>query len=111
MLALIAAALLFATVAFSQQKNEDEVLYLPGLKDSLKFRHYAGYLTANSTNGRDLFYWFLESQRNPSKDPVVLWLNGGPVCILLQLFFCVVFVVFGWSFVSLSSCSFLFFAF
>ena len=56
----------------------DEVKSLPGLSFKPKFRHFSGYL--NSTNGRHLHYWFVESQSNPSKDPVVLWLNGGPGC-------------------------------
>jgi hypothetical protein len=30
------------------------------------------------SSGRHLFYWFVESQRNPAQDPVVLWLTGGP---------------------------------
>ena len=25
-----------------------------------------------------LFFWFVESQGNPSKDPIALWNNGGP---------------------------------
>ena len=25
-----------------------------------------------------MHYWFIESQQDPSTDPVVLWLNGGP---------------------------------
>jgi len=27
---------------------------------------------------KKLFYWFVESQRNPAEDPLVLWMNGGP---------------------------------
>ncbi|KAJ6216550.1 hypothetical protein RDWZM_007707 [Blomia tropicalis] len=37
-----------------------------------------GYLSGGK--GKRLFYWFVESQNNPSEDPVVLWLNGGPGC-------------------------------
>jgi carboxypeptidase C (cathepsin A) len=30
--------------------------------------------------GKEIFYWFVESQRDPAKDPLVLWTNGGPGC-------------------------------
>ncbi len=56
--------------------NSDEIKYLPGLYPSPDFKQYSGYLDA--TQGRRLFYWFVESRNKPSKDPVVLWLNGGP---------------------------------
>ncbi|KAH9975097.1 serine carboxypeptidase [Lactifluus volemus] len=41
-------------------------------------KQYSGYL--DITDGKHLFFWFFESRSNPSKDPLVLWLNGGPGC-------------------------------
>jgi cathepsin A (carboxypeptidase C) len=58
------------------ESKSDLIERLPGLGIKPKFHQYSGYL--NATEGRHLFYWFLESQRDPSKDPVVLFLNGGP---------------------------------
>ncbi|KAL2886377.1 Carboxypeptidase Y -like protein A [Ceratocystis lukuohia] len=45
--------------------------------DSVK--QYSGYLD-DDENDKHLFYWFFESRGDPKKDPVVLWLNGGPGC-------------------------------
>ncbi|KAL8592855.1 hypothetical protein ACOMHN_050683 [Nucella lapillus] len=56
----------------------DQVQNLPGLKKQPQFKQYSGYLQASGT--KKLHYWFVESQNNPAKDPVVLWLNGGPGC-------------------------------
>lgn len=73
---LILINLIFVTA------NPDEILNLPGLSYKLNFRHYSGYLNASA--GKYLHYWFVESQKNPSQDPLILWLNGGPGCSSLD---------------------------
>lgn len=47
---------------------------LPGA-DNLRvkdgFNMFAGYITVNEIHGRNIFYWFMESQDTPDDDPVV----------------------------------------
>ncbi|XP_072141616.1 lysosomal protective protein-like [Dermacentor andersoni] len=73
---LVMTALPLLGVAVDQ--SELEVTRLPGLRERINFRHYSGFL--NAAEGRQLHYWFMESQRSPSDDPVLLWMNGGPGC-------------------------------
>lgn len=63
----------------SIDSNPDEIFNLPGAPN-ITFRQYSGYLNVDSTNNRNLFYWFVESTNNPASDPLVFWTNGGPGC-------------------------------
>lgn len=45
--------------------------------DSVK--QYSGYFTVEEA-GKEYFYWLFESRNDPAKDPVILWLLGGPGC-------------------------------
>uniref|UniRef100_A0A6P4AWI9 Carboxypeptidase n=1 Tax=Ziziphus jujuba TaxID=326968 RepID=A0A6P4AWI9_ZIZJJ len=56
------------------------VTQLPGFTGTFPSKHYSGYVTIDENHGRNLFYYFVESERKPTEDPVVLWLNGGPGC-------------------------------
>ncbi|KAF7137876.1 hypothetical protein RHSIM_Rhsim07G0231400 [Rhododendron simsii] len=58
----------------------DKIDCLPGQPEGVDFDQYAGYVTVNQTAGRALFYYFVESPKNSSTNPLVLWLNGGPGC-------------------------------
>lgn len=39
---------------------------------------YAGFLNVNQEYNSNLYFWFFPSQSDPGKDPVILWLQGGP---------------------------------
>eukprot|EP00118_Oscarella_pearsei_P016108 m.151064 g.151064 ORF g.151064 m.151064 type:complete len:461 (+) comp38566_c0_seq1:151-1533(+) len=68
-------------IAFSKGAVfQDEVKDLPGWDGPLPSRQYSGYIPVNDLRSRFLHYWFVESEGNPSEDPLVLWLNGGPGC-------------------------------
>ncbi|KAF5180327.1 Serine carboxypeptidase-like [Thalictrum thalictroides] len=41
--------------------------------------HHAGYYNIKHSHAARMFYFFFES-RNSTKDPVVIWLTGGPGC-------------------------------
>ncbi|XP_070574646.1 lysosomal protective protein-like isoform X1 [Ptychodera flava] len=77
-------AALSAIFSSVKSANPDEVVSLPGLKEKPSFRQYSGYL--NATGTKKLHYWFVESQNNPAKDPLLLWMNGGPGCSSLDGF-------------------------
>lgn len=69
------------------QAQADKIDNLFGVNFPLTFNQYAGYFQYNNRHGffeekiqRKLFYWFVESSGDPTKDPVVFWTNGGPGC-------------------------------
>ncbi|XP_061363265.1 serine carboxypeptidase-like 11 [Gastrolobium bilobum] len=54
---------------------------LPGFEGLLPFELETGYVGLGETeDDLQVFYYFIKSENNPSKDPVMLWLSGGPGC-------------------------------
>jgi len=56
-----------------------QVTSLPGYNGP-QMTQYTGYINVNETEGKNFFYWFIESQNDPSTDPLVIWFQGGPGC-------------------------------
>ncbi|XP_019708755.1 serine carboxypeptidase 1-like [Elaeis guineensis] len=61
-------------------KELDKIDALPGQPKGVNFDQYAGYVMVEPQHGRTLFYYFVESPRDPERKPLLLWLNGGPGC-------------------------------
>jgi len=78
----VAMALLVAFAAAAPSGHE--ITALPGWSGPLPSRHYSGYLNISQT--KRIHYWFVESMNNPTTDPVVVWMNGGPGCSSLDGF-------------------------
>ncbi|DAZ95587.1 TPA: hypothetical protein N0F65_006073 [Lagenidium giganteum] len=50
-------------------------------------KQLSGYFKIDGSKSKNYFYWFFESRGNPSTDPVIIWLTGGPGCSsILALF-------------------------
>jgi len=80
-------------VEYTAEQLSSQITDLPGLPESgmgqRPFKMFSGYIAVNEEGEapRSLFFWFVESQRDPASDPVVMWTNGGPGCSGLGGFF------------------------
>ncbi|KAJ0480804.1 putative peptidase S10, serine carboxypeptidase, alpha/Beta hydrolase [Helianthus annuus] len=71
--------LLISIVCLATSSNSRSIIKnLPGFHGDLPFTLETGYVEVGDDNGIQFFYYFVESQRDPLHDPLLLYLTGGP---------------------------------
>ena len=63
-------------------KEEDRIERLPG-QPLANFSQYGGYVTVDESAGRALYYYFVEAQHSNESLPLLLWLHGGILDLIL----------------------------
>ena len=73
MFKLFASATIAAIAVANSNTDDKDKLF--GDSDQWK----TGFVTVDEHKD-DIFYWMFESRNDKDKDPLVLWLTGGPGC-------------------------------
>lgn len=68
---VVVLLVLLPTAVFSQYIVDS----LPGFTGNLSFKLETGYISVGDLDEIQLFYYFVESEREPRGDPLVFWLN------------------------------------
>ncbi|KAJ9550586.1 hypothetical protein OSB04_014631 [Centaurea solstitialis] len=63
---------------FNMMHAKSIIKRLPGYPGDLPFKLETGYMGIGKNEDVKLFYYFVESTRNPEEDPLIFYVPGGP---------------------------------
>ncbi|CAN6324239.1 unnamed protein product [Urochloa humidicola] len=66
------------------ETHRNVITHIKGFDGPLPFHLETGYVEVDEEHGVRLFYYFIESERKPAEDPLILWITGGPGCSALS---------------------------
>ncbi|KAF5769446.1 putative sinapoylglucose--sinapoylglucose O-sinapoyltransferase [Helianthus annuus] len=72
----------------SLSNSKSIIKNLPGFHGDLPFTLETGYVGIGEDDAVQAFYYFVESQRDPLHDPLLLYIAGGPGASGLYPFLC-----------------------
>ncbi|XP_071717412.1 serine carboxypeptidase-like 16 [Rutidosis leptorrhynchoides] len=74
----ILLSIIFACIFITLSNSTSIIKTLPGFPSDLPFTLETGYVGVGENDDAQFFYYFVESQRDPLHDPLLLYLTGGP---------------------------------
>eukprot|EP00270_Netrium_digitus_P016614 TRINITY_DN598_c0_g1_i2.p1 TRINITY_DN598_c0_g1~~TRINITY_DN598_c0_g1_i2.p1 ORF type:complete len:465 (-),score=20.80 TRINITY_DN598_c0_g1_i2:88-1482(-) len=60
--------------------RQDQILELPFAPRGTGIIQYSGFISVNSTTGKELFYWLVEAETDAANKPLIMWLGAEPTC-------------------------------
>jgi len=82
------SARLALTVSVARCAPSNHEILWPGIEEPLLSKHYSGRFSlpslafdfpwSSQTPAVKAHYWYVESEGDPEKDPIILWIQGGP---------------------------------
>ncbi|KAI3736212.1 hypothetical protein L6452_15750 [Arctium lappa] len=74
----ILSFLFILSFQFHLMHSKSIIKRLPGYPSNLPFKLETGYVGIGKNEDVQLFYYFVESTRNPEEDPLIFYIPGGP---------------------------------
>ncbi|KAF8689257.1 hypothetical protein HU200_042048 [Digitaria exilis] len=84
LLIIATSSLWCSAAAEGKGAGRNVITHIKGFEGPLPFHLETGYVEVDEEHGARLFYYFIESERNPAEDPLILWITGGPGCSALS---------------------------